>query len=480
MKSVAFNKTSVWISSAIVVLFFIVLAIQFQAFYLALAPFAVLILTYFIFNIEWSFDLLLLSIPISINLGSETSLNFDFPDEILMILNSFLALFYMIKNKAYFDKSFFKHPLVILILLSFLWTLLSALFSYDFFLSIKFVFKKMWYLLPFFFFAYPYFSDKKNQVKGFQLLFIPFLFILFFVLYNYSKLGFKFEEVHEPIQPFFVNHVIYGAMISSFFPLIVAAYFLSKKLSIQKLVVFVGILLFLFCIYFSYSRAAWAATFFAGMVYVLVRLKIMHFAILGFYFLIITSLFYVSKNNTYISLRPNLDRTYMHDNLQDHIIATFKGEDISSAERFHRWIAALNMWKKHPLFGYGPNTFYEHYKPYLNNLFKTWVSRNPERSTTHNYFLFMLTEQGFPAMLLYALLIYFIFYSGQKCYHRLADKREKIILIAVLGMLGAVFVNNFFSELLEQDKLGSLFFIGISIILGFEMKRLKTKKNQLT
>lgn len=125
--------------------------------------------------------------------------------------------------------------------------------------------------------------------------------------------------------------------------------------------------------------------------------------------------------------------------------------------------------------------FYEHYKPYLNNLFKTWVSRNP--GTLHHtqlFFLFMLTEQGFPAMLLYALLIYFIFYSGQKCYHWLADKREKIILIAVLGMLGAVFVNNFFSELLEQQKLGSLFFIGISIILGFEMKRLKTKKNQLT
>lgn len=270
----AFNKTSVWISSA-VVLFFIVLAIQFQAFYLALAPFAVLILTYFIFNIEWSFDLLLLSIPISINLGSENSLNFDFPDEILMILNSFLALVLYDKKQGLLRQKFLQHSLVILlILLSFLWTLLSALFSYDFFLSIKFVFKKMWYLLPFFFFAYPYFSDKKNQVKGFQLLFIPFLFILFFVLYNYSKLGFKFEEVHEPIQPFFVNHVIYGAMISSFFPLIVAAYFLSKKLSLQKLVVFVGILLFLFCIYFSYSRAAWAATFFAGMVYVLVRLKL--------------------------------------------------------------------------------------------------------------------------------------------------------------------------------------------------------------
>ncbi len=478
MKSLALNKTSIWMYSSIFLIVFIALAFQLEMTYLAFLPLGILIFSYTIFNIEWSFDLLLLSIPLSLNLGSETSLNFDFPDELLMILNSFLTLFYILKNRSLFNIQFFRHPLVILIILSFIWTVLAALFSTDFLLSIKFVFKKMWYLLPFFFFAYPYFYNQENQLKGFQLLFIPFLFILVYVLFNYAQLGFKFEEVHAPLQPFFVNHVIYGAMISSFFPLLIAAYFLSKKLSLQKLIVFIGILLFLVCIYFSYSRAAWAATIFAGAVYVLVRFKIMHFAILGFYFLIITSLFYVSKNNNYISLRPNLDRTYMHDNLQDHIIATFKGEDISSAERFHRWIAALHMWKKHPVFGYGPNTFYEHYKPHLVNLFKTWVSRNPERSTTHNYFLFMLTEQGFPAMIIYALLIYFIFYSGQKCYHRLKDKKEKIIHISVLGMLGAIFVNNFFSELLEQDKLGSLFFIGISIILGFEMKsRSITKTN---
>lgn len=63
---------------------------------------------------------------------------------------------------------------------------------------------------------------------------------------------------------------------------------------------------------------------------------------------------------------------------EDHIMATTYGTDISSAERYYRWIAAIRMSEDHPYFKVGPNNFYDFYKPYTIT-FKTWVSRNPER-----------------------------------------------------------------------------------------------------
>ncbi len=160
----------------------------------------------------------------------------------------------------------------------------------------------------------------------------------------------------------------------------------------------------------------------------------------------------------------------MHESLSDHIMATIQGTDISSAERYYRWIAAVRMSADYPLTGVGPNNFYDNYKHYTISAYKTWVSRNMERSTTHNYFLFMLVEQGYPALIMYALLILTIFYYGQKVYHRQTDRFNKIAVMATLCMIAALFVNNFFSELLETDKIGSLFLLGIAVIAAIDLK----------
>ena len=83
--------------------------------------------------------------------------------------------------------------------------------------------------------------------------------IVLIVLIRFSAVGFAFDMVHDPVQPFFQNHVMYGSMVSILIPLIVAALFLSRKLSIQWLLSIAGVVIFLIAVYFSYSRAAWAA-----------------------------------------------------------------------------------------------------------------------------------------------------------------------------------------------------------------------------
>jgi len=201
-----------------------------------------------------------------------------------------------------------------------------------------------------------------------------------------------------------------------------------------------------------------------------IRFRLVNFIMPVFYAAIIFLVTYASSNNRYIDYRPDYQNTYMHKSFKDHLIATFKGRDISSMERIYRWIGAVRMSTDEPVKGWGPNSFYFYYKPYTNTSFVTYVSRNPERSTTHNYFLLMLVEQGLPAMLLYALLIFAFFAKAQKVFHRHKDRFYKGCTMAVAMVFAACFVNNFFSELIETHKIGSLFYLCIALLVVLDHK----------
>jgi O-antigen ligase len=155
------------------------------------------------------------------------------------------------------------------------------------------------------------------------------------------------------------------------------------------------------------------------------------------------------------------------------MIATFRGQDMSSMERLYRWIAAVRMSTDRPIVGVGPNAFYYFYKPYAVSSFRTYVSRNTEQSTTHNYFLYMLVEQGWPAMLLYALLLMAFFMVAQRTYHRFKDRFYRYATLGVAMMFAAGFVNNFFSELIETHKVGGLFYlsIGLMVVLAHKSRQ---------
>ena len=178
----------------------------------------------------------------------------------------------------------------------------------------------------------------------------------------------------------------------------------------------------------------------------------------------------MANNNTYLDHTPDFQKTYMRRTFTDHVIATFKGQDMSSMERIYRWVAGVRMSHDHPIVGVGPNAFYYYYKPYAVSSFRTYVSRNFEQSTTHNYFLYMLVEQGWPAMILYAILLYVFFAQAQKVYFRFKDRFYKLVTMGIAMVFAAGFVNNFFSELLETHKVGCLFFISISLLVILDKK----------
>jgi len=127
------------------------------------------------------------------------------------------------------------------------------------------------------------------------------------------------------------------------------------------------------------------------------------------------------------------------------------------------------MIKDNWLTGYGPNTFYDNYKPYTVPAYKTWVSDNKDRSTVHNYFLLTVIEQGIPGLFFLLLLIGTLFYYTQHLYHRVKDHLYKVTAITTGAILTMLMVVNFLSDLIETDKVGSLFFLCIAVLVVVDL-----------
>ncbi|MEO7984463.1 MAG: O-antigen ligase family protein, partial [Bacteroidota bacterium] len=144
-------------------------------------------------------------------------------------------------------------------------------------------------------------------------------------------------------------------------------------------------------------------------------------------------------------------------------------KDVSTEERFYRWIAGIRMIKDNWLTGYGPNTFYNNYKSYTIPAYKTWVSDNPEHSTVHNYFLLTAIEQGIPGLLFLFILLGAMIWYAQHLYQRVKDIFYKTVATVTAVVLSMIIVLNFLSDLVETDKIGSLFFLCLSLLIVTDM-----------
>ena len=459
-------------SLSLAILFVSIALFAFTGYYLLLAlPFGYLFFLLAGANWKAIYWIFLFSIPVSVHLSLGDTLSTSVPDEPIMWF--FLLMFGLMwaNNPRVLPEWWLRHPLVALVVIQYVWLIVAVVFSKELFISIKFLLAKTWFLTSFFILPVLIFREKKDYKKAFLVFLIPLFATMAFIFLKHWAIGFNFRKVEKSIGMLYYNHVEYSTVMSMVFPVACMAFPLTKgkPLWVRVLLLLV-ILFFLPAVYFTYARAAYLAIVFAFGIYVTIRLRLVNFVMPVFYGLIALMLVYMIQGNKFISFRPTYQKTYMHKTWTDHIVATFRGEDMSSMERLYRWIAGVRMSNDRPVTGYGPNAFYYHYKPYAVSSFRTYVSRNPEHSTTHNYFLLMLVEQGWPAMILYAILVMVVFAQAQKTYHRFNDRFYKKVTLAVAMMFAAGFINNFFSELLETHKVGALFYLSIALLVILDRK----------
>ena len=471
LQLVADNKVGRVTGLAVLLLSIILFAFTGEYLFVGL-PFAYLFVLLAIVHWKTAYWIFLFTIPASVQIWFfNYTLSTSVPDEPIMWIFLLVFILMWARNPKFLPEWWWRNPLTAIIVLQFIWLIVAVVFSKEPLYSVKFLLAKCWFMVSFFVLPVFVFKEKKDYRIAFIVTLIPLLATALIIFYRHYQIGFNFRKVQMAIDGIYYNHVDYSTVLSMFFPVMCMAFSLIRgKNWILRGALLAIIIFFLPALYFTYARAAMLAVVFAIGIYFAIRLKLVNIVMPVFYGLMAMLLVYMIKDNKFMDFRPNYHQTYMHNKWSDHIIATFRGEDMSSMERLYRWIAGIRMSSDRPITGYGPNSFYYYYKPYAVSTFRTYVSRNEEKSTTHNYFLYMLVEQGWPAMILYAILVMVVFAQAQKIYYRFNDRFYKKVTLAMAMMFAAGFINNFFSELLETHKVGAMFYISIALLVVLDRK----------
>lgn len=435
-------------------------------------PFAILLayalLPAFFIPSRMLFWLLFITIPFSTEWSITPTLGIDFPDEPIMIFISAGAIFYYLLMPSRFPSILLQSNLFTLLLLQFVWIAITCFYSQEPLLSVKYILAKIWYIVPFVILPVFFIRTPRHWKTWAACLLIPMGLLVVQVLVRHGFYGFTFFSIRKAMAPFFRNHVNYAAILTILMPLAVLCFYLAPRKSTLKNLLLIGILIGIAAWVLAFSRGAWVALP-AGaiMVFVMHKKWVVSLMVMVAAIVLVSTAWLVTEKR-YMRFAPDHDQTYFHTEFRQHWQATLEGKDISAAERWHRWVAGVRMLAQEPITGFGPNTFYLHYQPYTLRRFQTWVSNNPEHSTVHNYFLLLALEQGLIGLLLFLLLIIGMFLSLQQLCRNLQSHFYRSIALTTSAILTIVLVLNLMSDLIETDKIGSVFYACLGVILLLE------------
>ncbi|MBU3742949.1 MAG: O-antigen ligase family protein [Sediminibacterium sp.] len=427
-----------------------------------LLPFAVLLgyawLPAFFIPSRTLFWLLCIAIPFSTEWSITPSLGIDFPDEPLMIFMSAGAVVYFLIIPSRFPAILLQSNLFTLIVVQLIWIAITCIYAQEPVLSVKYLLAKIWYVIPFVILPVLFIRSPQHWKIWAACWMIPMLILVLQVIVRHGLHDFSFYSIRKAMAPFFRNHVNYSALVCLLLPAAFASWYLTPPGTKLRKILLIGLGIGIAGWVLAYSRGAWVALPCAMLMVWIVKRKWIFPVLMVTVCSLLISISWLITDRHYLKFIPDHDATYFHTEFQQHMQATFEGKDVSTAERWHRWVAGFRMIAAEPITGFGPNSFYLQYKPYTLQRFQTWVSNNPEHSTVHNYFLLVALEQGVIGLLLLLVLICGVFIRLQQYYHQLQSRFFRTITLVVSATLTIVLVLNFMSDLIEADKVGPIFY----------------------
>jgi len=437
---------------------------------------AICLFIYWVINdIRILFFLLFAILPFSTEVELPNGLGLDFPTELLMILMTGIGFMLLILHANKISARYLLHPISLLIVLTLSWIGFTTIFSSFPIISLKYFLAKTWYIVPFYFLPFYFLRQKNDVLEVIKYLLFSISIACIYVWYNHAQTGFSFKDINPSGYPIFRNHVNYACLILVCFPFYVL-YTKEYQGRWKSLLYLLGFFLVM-SIFFSYTRAAMIALlvgFISGFIIKWNLIKPVLILISLAFIIVIASLI---KDNEFILYAPDYNKTITHQKFDDLIDATAKGEDISTMERANRWVAGYYMVQERPIAGFGPGTFYSNYKSYTISLFKTYVSDNPEKSTVHNYYFLVLIEQGIIGFIIFICLILYALIRGQFLYHQLIGFEKQLLLAAMVALI-MILTINLINDLLESLKVGSFFFLSLSLIVLSDLKYSQNKKRK--
>jgi len=455
---------------AIVLLIGVILGLITGIYPLMALPLGLLVVYVAVVDFRKIFYLLIACIPFSTEIHIPGAFSVNLPSEPLIIGLTLICIFYVLGNLKTINGRFFRHPLMLVLLLHLSWMFIATLNSELFLVSVKFFAAKIWYVLVFVVLTGILIKSEKDFRKLFWWFFIPLLITICIVVIRQSASGFSLKDSHRAMQPFYHNHVVYAALLSLFLPYILVAQAWYKRWSQTWWMVIIGGAIILIGIQLSYTRTAYVALMMGLGAYVAIRLRLVKVAVGLGLVAVLAGVIYLAHDNKYLDYAPNYETMISHYDFNSLLEATYKMEDISTMERVYRWVAAVQMSKEELLTGFGPGNFQNFYQQYTVSSFETYVSDNPERSGIHNYYLMMLTDQGISGLIIFLILTVVILVKGEQIYHNCPSPTRRHVIIAALVSLVIIDAFLIINDLIETDKVGAFFFMNIALLINCEVE----------
>lgn len=430
---------------------------------LGLIP-AVLVAMLALADIRAVYLLMWACIPLSTELEFTGGFATDFPVEALMIILTGVTLLWCLYHLPRLSFSLLFHPISLLLLLHVAWIGCVTITSTEMFVSVKFLLAKIWYVVPFYLLSYLLLRQEKDFKTWLSMVLVPMLITVLVIFIRHGMEGFSFQSINLVLNPFYRNHVDYALILGVFFPFVCVLTF--HWMSRRNAIIVCTILLV--AIYFTYTRAAYLGLLCAVAGWICVRWKLVRYVLIAGIIVVLAGIITLAKDNRYIDFAPDYYRTITHYRFDNLLEATYRFEDVSTMERFYRWIAAFYMIGEKPVTGFGPNNFVAFYKPYTDEHFVTYVSDNPEQSGVHNYFLMTAVEQGLPGLIIFLVLLCVSLLRAEWLYHRLRPGFYRRLLSGVIGAMFFIVFALLLNDMIETDKVGSFFFFNLALIVIIE------------
>jgi O-antigen ligase len=462
-------KQSIFWVFAFITAFSVWFGMIFESEIMWVLPFALLLAYQTMVNVKSIYLLLIASLPVSTEIFFSNGLSTDFPSEPLIVGLMAVFIVILISKPQELDGRFFTHPLTIILLFHLLWTIFTGLLANNQVISFKFILAKFWYISSFFFLTGYLLKDEKKSWNIWWWVLIPLFLATLKVTLHHAQLNWGFKEINQATSPFFRNHVSYAAILAITIPIGYMLWNRYTKYSLQWYALIVILALLFYGLATAYTRAAYVSLFFAFALYFTIKWRLIRWVLL-FSLLTVPFIFaYLTHNNKFLDYAPT-ERTISHTEFDDILAATYKLEDVSTSERYYRWIGGLRMMSEDPWTGIGPGNFYFFYKGYTLNKFATYVSKNPEKSGIHNYYLMVLVEQGWIGLLIFLILVFYTLILAERIYHETQNADRKLLIMGLA--LVSIVIDSFLlmNDMIETDKVGSFFFINMAILVNMDLK----------
>ncbi|MDZ4824653.1 MAG: O-antigen ligase family protein [Flavobacteriales bacterium] len=445
------------------------ISIWMEFYYALLFPLAVVFLWAAFFRLEELMLFIVFCVPFSINLEELElgGVGMYLPTEPLMVGVLLIAIFKLLSGKS-IDKRIFTHPVSYVVYAYLVWIALTCITSEYPLVSLKFLLAKLWFIVPFYFLATHIFRDEK-KMRWFQILYLISLFgVVIYTVTRHAGYGFDKTSAHWVMEPLFKDHTSYGAVLAMFFPVLVGLLVVKRMHLLLRVFLYIGFMILVTGIIFSYTRAAWLSIIGAGCVLALMLLKISLRTIVASV-VVVSAFLYIGWEDIQVGLEGNKQES--SDRLEEHITSVSNvSSDASNLERLNRWYCAMEMFKERPVFGWGPGTYQFVYAPFQRAKDRTIISTNQgDGGNAHSEYLGPLSEQGVPGMVIMIVLVLTVCSLAFRLFYTLRDSQMKILVASVFLGLMTYFIHGTLNNYLDTDKASVPFWGFIAMLVAVDL-----------